>query len=233
MVPKIIHYCWFGKKSFPKLVQKCIATWHTYMPDYRFMLWTEDNSPMNHPYVKSAYAAKRYAFVSDYVRFWALYNYGGIYLDTDMLVLRSFDDLLNVDFFCAPEKVLKKAPQDATCVVSCGALGACALGACAKDILTMYDNLEYSEERRARLVVPRLITPVINKHPEVTIYPYDYFYPMAFEERGTKDPIQYATENTYAIHLYDFSWLNWHEKMLRKGVSIVKKFLPVVAKNNY
>lgn len=96
MIPKIIHYCWFGKGAMPELVERCIASWHTHMPDWEYRLWTEDNFEMNEApqYVREAYIAKKYAFVSDYVRLWALEQYGGLYMDVDFEVYKSFDDLM-------------------------------------------------------------------------------------------------------------------------------------------
>ena len=96
MVPKIIHYCWFGKVQMPELVQTCIASWHTHMPDWAYRLWTEDNFEINEApqYVREAYIAKKYAFVSDYVRLWALEQYGGLYMDVDFEVYKPFDDLM-------------------------------------------------------------------------------------------------------------------------------------------
>ena len=109
MIPKIIHYCWFGKGVMPELVERCIASWHTYMPDWKFKLWNEASlsqtlSPreggedcwLEHMprYVQEAYAAKKYAFVSDYVRLWALEQFGGLYMDVDFEVYRPFDDLM-------------------------------------------------------------------------------------------------------------------------------------------
>lgn len=96
MIPKIIHYCWFGKGQMPELVQTCIASWHTHMPDWEFRLWTEDNFEINEApqYVREAYIAKKYAFVSDYVRLWALEQYGGLYMDVDFEVYKPFDDLM-------------------------------------------------------------------------------------------------------------------------------------------
>jgi len=96
MVPKIIHYCWFGKGKMPELVQTCITSWHTHMPDWEYRLWSEDNFdiPSAPQYVQEAYAAKKYAFVSDYVRLWALEREGGLYMDVDFEVYRAFDDLM-------------------------------------------------------------------------------------------------------------------------------------------
>lgn len=110
MIPKIIHYCWFGKGEIPELVQKCIASWRTYMPDWEYRLWNEASlsltlSPLKGredcwleympAYVQEAYAAKKYAFVSDYVRLWALEREGGLYMDVDFEVYKPFDDLMD------------------------------------------------------------------------------------------------------------------------------------------
>ena len=95
MIPKIIHYCWFGRNPLPELAQKCIASWKKYLPDYEIKEWNEDNFDVNIiPYTAEAYAAKKYAFVSDYARFWILYKYGGIYFDTDVEVIRPIDDII-------------------------------------------------------------------------------------------------------------------------------------------
>lgn len=97
MIPKIIHYCWFGRGKMPELVQNCIASWHTHMPDWEYRLWTEDNFDIvaAPTYVQEAYAAKKYAFVSDYVRLWALEREGGLYMDVDFEVYKAFDDLMD------------------------------------------------------------------------------------------------------------------------------------------
>lgn len=97
-IPKIIHYCWFGKGEKPKDVQEYITEWHKVLPEYQIIEWNEDNFDICiNKYVEEAYQAKKYAFVSDYARLFALYNHGGIYLDTDVEVLKPFDDLLEKD----------------------------------------------------------------------------------------------------------------------------------------
>ena len=97
MIPKIIHYCWFGRSEMPNLVLQCIVSWHRYMPDWNYHLWSEDNFDiLSAPvYVLEAYQAKKYAFVSDYVRLWALEREGGVYMDVDFEVYKPFDDLLD------------------------------------------------------------------------------------------------------------------------------------------
>ena len=96
MIPKIIHYCWFGKGEMPELVERCIASWRIHMPNWEYRLWTEDNFDIvSAPqYVREAYAAKKYAFVSDYIRLWVLEHEGGLYMDVDFEVHKSFDDLM-------------------------------------------------------------------------------------------------------------------------------------------
>ena len=96
MIPKIIHYCWFGKGAMPELVERCVASWKMHMPDWEYRLWSEDNFdiPSAPQYVREAYAAKKYAFVSDYVRLWALEREGGLYMDVDFEVYKPFDDFM-------------------------------------------------------------------------------------------------------------------------------------------
>ncbi len=100
MIPKIIHYCWFGRGKLPELAFKCMDTWKKYLPDYQLRLWNEDTFDItSHPYVFEAYQSKKYAFVTDYVRLYALYHFGGIYMDTDVEVIRNLDELLDLPGF--------------------------------------------------------------------------------------------------------------------------------------
>ena len=104
MIPKIIHYCWFGRGQIPQLALDCIASWHKFMPDWTFIEWNEDNFDINSlTYVKEAYEARKYAFVSDYVRLYALFNYGGLYMDVDFEVFKPFDNLLEHQAFAGYE----------------------------------------------------------------------------------------------------------------------------------
>lgn len=104
LIPKVIHYCWFGRGPMPTLALKCIQSWNKYMQAYKIIEWNEDNFDVNCCiYVKQAYKAKKYAFVSDYARFHILYHHGGIYMDTDVEVLRPLDALLNNQMFAGFE----------------------------------------------------------------------------------------------------------------------------------
>ena len=100
MIPKIIHYCWFGGKELPELAQKCIATWEEQCSEYQIMRWDETTFDIqSNPYVKEAYENKKFAFVTDYVRLWAIYHYGGIYMDTVVEGCRSIDAFLDEHAF--------------------------------------------------------------------------------------------------------------------------------------
>ena len=95
MIPKVIHYCWFGGNPLPASAKKCIASWRKYLPDYEIKEWNESNFDVNIiPYTAEAYKAKKYAFVSDYARFWIFYKYGGLYFDTDVEVIKNMDDII-------------------------------------------------------------------------------------------------------------------------------------------
>lgn len=106
MIPKTIHYCWFGRNPKPELVERCIASWKQYCPDYEIIEWNEDNYDVNSiPYTAEAYAARKWAFVSDYARLKVVYDHGGIYLDTDVLLHNSLDELLQYDCWLASDDV--------------------------------------------------------------------------------------------------------------------------------
>ena len=117
MIPKVIHYCWFGRNPLPPLAIKCIDSWRKYLPDYEIVEWNEDNFDVHSiPYISQAYDVKKYAFVSDYARFWILYHYGGIYFDTDVEVIKPMNDIIECGPFMGCENIggsgvnLKVAP---------------------------------------------------------------------------------------------------------------------------
>ena len=137
MIPKIIHYCWFGRYPYPPLLEMCITSWKQHMPGYELLLWDEDrfdidSSPL---FVQQAYKAGKFAFVSDYVRMYALFNHGGIYLDTDVEVVKSFDELLENDlFFGFENKHLINSG------LGCGSI---ANHRFIKEIMGQYENIEF------------------------------------------------------------------------------------------
>lgn len=107
MIPKIIHYCWFGNNDFPDLAKRCLNSWRTTLPEYKIIRWDESNFNVNcNEYIKQAYNAKKYAFVTDYVRLFVLVHFGGIYMDTDVEVLKPLDDFLKYEAFSGFENEL-------------------------------------------------------------------------------------------------------------------------------
>ena len=104
MIPKKIHYCWLSNDPFPRKIRKCMDTWRKMLPDYEFKLWNTHNFDINSvPFVKQAYEQRKWAFAADYIRMYALYHEGGVYLDSDVKVLKPLDSLLNHGFMSSLE----------------------------------------------------------------------------------------------------------------------------------
>lgn len=136
MIPKVIHYCWFGRNPKSEIIQKCIDSWHEYCPDYEIVEWNEDNFDVNAiPYTRDAYAAKKWAFVSDYARLKVVYDYGGIYLDTDVLLHNNLDELLQYDCWLASDDVRYMATGMG--------FGAVCSNHLIKEIMLAYSDYEY------------------------------------------------------------------------------------------
>ena len=132
MIPKIIHYCWFGRGKMPEMAIRCIESWKIYLPDYELRLWNEDTFDINSVvYVKDAYEARKFAFVTDYVRLHALYHCGGIYMDTDVEVLKSLDDLLAYPAFSGFESEIE---------IPTGIMASEQNGAWAREMLVYYEG---------------------------------------------------------------------------------------------
>ena len=207
MIPKRIHYCWFGRGPMPELALKCIESWHKYMPDYEYKLWNEDYFDVNAvPYVKEAYESKKYAFVTDYVRLYALYNEGGIYMDTDVEVLKPYDDLLDLSGFTGYEGSKHLPPVT-------GTMASEAKNAWVKEQLDAYDNLHFILEDGTMDTTTNTVRIseimarggfVQNGKKQVYkgmhIFPVDYFCP-----RQTTGEY-FLTENTYCDHHFMGTW---------------------------
>ena len=211
MIPKIIHYCWFGNTPLPPTAHKCLESWEKYFPDYEIVLWNEDNSPMEIPFVRDAYKAKKYAFVADYVRMWAVYTYGGIYMDTDMLVIRPMEKLLEkLELFFGYEDPERK-------YINAAIFGAVKSSCFISDILSKYNDIQFSLDKIHQITIPNSVTGIYDTkkvyQDKVLIFNYEYFYPLPQKKRRDYDFMKYATPHTYAIHLWDASWLTLKERI--------------------
>lgn len=215
MIPRIIHYCWFGRGKMPALVLKCIDSWKAHLPDYRLRLWNEDTFDLNSSsYVKEAYLSKKYAFVTDYIRLHALYHFGGIYMDTDVEVLKSLDDLLHLPGFSGFESD-KDVP---TGIMACE-----PKNEWAREQLEWYEGKHFIKpDGKPDLtsnveIISNIMAGnglILNNSYQVYngcmhIFPKDYFCPKS------RTGIIKITPNTYCIHHFAASWLPLHRQLKR------------------
>lgn len=206
-IPKIIHYCWFGGGPKPKLAQKCIASWKKYCPDYEIIEWNEGNFNVSTAplYVRQAYEAKRWAFVTDYVRLRALTEQGGVYLDTDVEVVKPLDPYLEQEAFAGFEHIER---------VQTGLL------ACEKGFPLFEEFLRYYDD--ASFLLPdgspdtttnvEILTGICVRRglafndqfqiiDGLAIYPKEVFCPVDFDTKKLK-----RTRKTVTIHWFSSSW---------------------------
>ncbi|MEH7159016.1 glycosyltransferase family 32 protein [Neobacillus drentensis] len=218
-IPKIIHYCWFGKKPHNDLIIKCINSWKRYLPDYKIVEWNEDNFDINcNEYVKEAYIAKKYAFVSDYVRLYVLYNYGGIYMDTDVEVIRNLDVFLSHYAFSGFEN---------DNYIPTAIMGSREKNTWIKKLLDYYDYKHFQKDDGSYDLTTNVVTITNITQKEfgvslnseffeinelLTIYPKEYFCPKSYETGKIL-----LTKNTYTIHHFNGSWLDEHKIKDRKN----------------
>lgn len=205
MIPKKIHYCWFGRNPKPKLAVKCIESWKKFCSDYEIIEWNEDNFDINmNAYTRMCYEEKKYAFLSDYVRLKVILEYGGIYLDTDVEVVRTLDKLLENKAFFGFENDLR--------VATGLGFGAERENEVVLQMLREYDEL--LDGKHGTLGCTRLNTNALLKYGlqrngelqvvnNVIIYPQDYFNPL-----NSITGVLNKTDNTYTIHWYAMSWLS-------------------------
>ena len=226
MIPKIIHYCWFGRNPLPQMALDCISSWRRLLPDYEIKEWNEDNFDVYMiPYVEEAYRLKKYAFVSDFARFWILYNYGGLYFDTDVELLKPIDDIIAKGPFMGMEKSEGSKDNYPFMVAPGLGLGVEAHHPFYGELLHMYENMHYVGwngkmtgtivKLISEMILTQSTTPInpkeINVFKGIYIYPDDYFDPMNFFTRE----IVY-TDNTRSIHKYAESWRKRHHNFLLK-----------------
>ena len=232
MIPKIIHYCWFGEKPLNAQGQKCLASWKRYFPDFKIIEWNASNVDLENccQYVKDAYAEKKWAFVSDYVRFKVLYEHGGVYFDTDVEVIRSFDDILEKGAFMGCENPPTKLANDVNPGLGCAV--APGLGF-YKEVLDDYEKSSfYIDDGSLNLyTVVQRTTDLLRKHglkdtreiqqvAEISIYPSEYFCPINMETGKLE-----ITGNTHSIHRYAASWESPKNRFRGKVYFLLQRLL--------
>lgn len=207
MIPKIIHYTWFGRGEKSDLIKKCIASWKKFCPEYQIIEWNEDNFDVNaHVYSKFAYEHKYWAFVSDYARLKIIYENGGIYLDTDVELIRNIDFLLENKYYCGCEQ-----PNKVNTGVGFGAEKNSII---SQKMLAEYDDVKFVQENgelnltncpyyNTNALIKMGVVPnnTLQKTAYCTIYPIEYFSSKSYETG-----IINSTINTVSIHHFSGSW---------------------------
>ena len=224
-IPKVIHYCWFGRNPLPESAKKCIASWRKFLPDYEIKEWNEDNFDVNSiPYTAEAYQVGKYAFVSDYARFWILYHHGGLYFDTDVEVIKPLDDIVARGPFMGIE--VPSSNGSFPLVAPGLGLGVNTGLGLYKDIIDYYAPLHFLKPDGTfnQVTVVRHVTKVLEANglrptndlqqvAGIWIYPCDYFNPLD-DLTGQLN----VTENTRSIHWYARTWSDspgWRMRLSR------------------
>lgn len=222
MIPRIIHYCWFGRGQMPTLAIRCIESWKKYLPEYEIKEWNEDNFDLNmFPYVREAYDNRKFAFVTDVVRLYALYTEGGIYMDTDVEVLKPLDSFLEHTAFSGFEDDIH---------IPTGIMASEKGGKWAKENLAYYNDRHFIKEDGSMDITTNVITltnymlPLGLKQNNtyqdfphlITFYPKDYFCPKSYNDGKI-----YLTDRSVTIHHFAGSWHSKKDR-LRK---ILYKYL--------
>lgn len=226
LIPKIIHYVWVGGNEKPKLVQKCIQSWRNILPEYEIKEWNENNFDIYiNKYASQAYEMKKYAFVSDYIRFYVLYHYGGIYMDTDVEVIKSLEPLLQNKGFAGFENDRGVAPGLIMASVRKSII--------IKKLLDSYENRSFinPDGTLNTTTVVKYATEIFEKagftmngkHQSIDdfyIYPSEYFCPINYVTGEIK-----ITSNTFTIHHYAESWLSKQSKLKNKTRKLAIKII--------
>lgn len=218
-IPKILHYCWFGGKEKPEIVKKCIETWKKYCPDFVIYEWNENNFNIKCcNYVKESYELKKWAFVSDYARHFILNDKGGVYLDTDVELIKSLDDLLTLEAFCGFES---------DTMINSGLIFGCKKNNwLCEEMLESYskDSFLIDGELNLRTVCDRATSLLVTKGLKlnnslqvidgISIFPKEYFNP-----KNIKNGKLEISEKTYSIHHFMASWETFSHRFKNSNIN--------------
>lgn len=223
-IPKIIHYCWLSGDPYPELVQHCIQTWKEKLPGYEFVLWDANSFDVHSvPWVEQACNAKKWAFAADYIRLYALHKQGGIYLDSDVEVLKSFDSLLGKQYFFGKEHTPDK-------IENADSVEAATMG-CEPGNEFIAKCLEFYKDRNFvnkdgsfnAVTLPTVLARELKNFRDLEILPMDYFSP-----KNTRTLVVEKTENTYSVHHFNGSW---HSVAQQKHVALRTKLCRIFGEN--
>ena len=226
MIPKIIHYIWFGGNPLPEDAIKCIESWKKYCPDYEIKEWNESNFDLNScSYIKEAYQAKKWAFVSDYARLYVLYKYGGIYMDTDVEVIKPLDRFLKLKAFSGFEN-----ERD----IPTGIMACEKSHPLFEELLSEYDHIHFIDENGnydLTTNVTRITKTCVKKGlvrnnrrqtiADFTLFPKDVFCPL-----NSQTGILEKTKYTHTIHWFSGSWKSQKEKEIHSKSILIQKKIP-------
>lgn len=233
MIPKVIHYCWFGGNKLPSSVEKCIKSWKKYCPEYEIVQWNESNFDVtSHPFMKAAYEAKAWAFVSDYARLKVIYENGGIYLDTDVELLRNLDFLLENQCYIGVQQL------GHLCTTGLG-FGAEKSSPVVQKMMEIYDHIDFDVNRKREFACPSLNDRIVRefgycdseeivKLENVTVLPSKLVDPIS--PGNCHDLI---CDETISIHHYSASWESKAQRIKRylmnaigqKNINKVKRMI--------
>lgn len=231
MIPKIIHYCWFGRGDYPEKVRYCIESWKKFLPDYELRLWNEDTFDVKSSvFTEQAYAAKKYAFVSDYVRIYALKNCGGIYLDTDIEVLKSFNDLLDNSVVLGTDDVGELTAF----------MASCAEHPFFCDALQLYDNMSFLDEngKMNEQVNNLWLKDILRRYGYkqknvsqkikngIVIYPCNFFHAKSLISGKLL-----VDEKTYCIHHHTLLWVSASTRITK--FFRIRVLIPLIGEKKY
>lgn len=232
MIPKIIHYCWYGRGEMSPELKMCMESWTRLLPDYEWKLWNEDNLPPGSDFLKLMFKYRKFALISDYIRFYALYHEGGLYFDTDIEVVKNFDSLLREKCFLGfQQESLSGHPLNAAV---CGAVPRHPY---MRDCLAMFLRECYRKVKP--YIGPTVVSEVAKKWGlaeygeqylgDVKIFPKEVFYPYHWEEDFYPECV---TESTMCIHRWQKSWERKRDfKALRKSASFKTERLRYIAES--
>lgn len=228
MIPKVIHYCWFGHNEKPELLQKCIASWKKYCPDYQIIEWNEDNYDLSQTpkYVQQAYSAGKWAFVTDYARLDVIYHKGGIYLDTDVELIKGLDSLLSYNGFLGYE-----TDNSVNTGLGFGAIAGLPL---LKDLMDDYMDCTFLTEEGMfdLLPCPQRNAPVFEKNglnadgkkqilqDNILILPPEYLCPLDYQTGHMN-----ITDHTFSIHWFSASWVDENAKRYKRNLDRMARFV--------